>query len=67
MFLWKYMYLISSVNPDSSATFENVPSGTAIVTTLDVIHHPVFSFQNTTHRRLDSVSIFRWNLLNLIQ
>jgi hypothetical protein len=41
---------------------------------LDIIHHPVFIkntvlfiFQNTTFRRLDSVSVFRQNLLSWAQ
>jgi hypothetical protein len=36
------------------------------ITILDVIHRPVF-YLNTTSRRLNSVSVFRWNVLSLAQ
>jgi hypothetical protein len=31
---------------------------------LDIIHRPVFYLKHTSFRRLDSVSVFRWNLLS---
>jgi hypothetical protein len=37
-----------------------------VVVFLDIINHPIFIL-NATFRRLDSVSVFRWNLLSLAQ
>jgi hypothetical protein len=33
---------------------------------LDIIHHPVFVL-NTMFQRLDSVSVFKWNLFSWVQ
>jgi hypothetical protein len=37
------------------------------VTILDIIHCPVFYLRQTAVWRLDSFSVFRWNLLNFVQ
>jgi hypothetical protein len=34
---------------------------------MDIIHRPVFYLKHTAFRKLDSVSVFRWNLLNWTQ
>jgi hypothetical protein len=38
-----------------------------IITIMDIIHRPVFLFKKTRFRRLDSASVFRWNLLRFAQ
>jgi hypothetical protein len=32
------------------------------ITFLDIIHCSIFYLKNMTYQRLDSVSVFRWNL-----
>jgi hypothetical protein len=40
---------------------------TTIIEFLNIIHRPVFYLKHTTFRRLDSFSVFRWNLLGWAQ
>jgi hypothetical protein len=37
------------------------------ITILDITHRPVYYLKHTTSRRLDTVSVFRWNLLSWSQ
>jgi hypothetical protein len=38
-----------------------------IIVVLEIIHRPVFYLKHMTFQRLDSVSVFRWNLLSWAQ
>jgi hypothetical protein len=49
-----YTFLLETNSRDTNIMF------------LDIIHRPVFIW-NITLWRLDSVSVFRWNLLSLVQ